>query len=89
MGRVALRVQPGAAKQRVVGRIGEAWKVAVAAPPVDGKANDACIRLLAEICGSARSQITLLHGASSRSKLFEIKGMDDDAIDRRLSDATN
>ena len=87
MGRVAVRVQPGAAKQRVVGRVGDAWKVAVAEPPVDGKANAACIRLLAQVCGASRSQVTLLHGAGGRGKLFEIQGVDDDAIDERMAAA--
>ncbi len=87
MGRVAVRAQPGAAKDRVVGKIGDDWKIAVKAPPVAGKANQALTELLALLCGVAASQVELAHGASGRRKLFEIKGLETAEIDRRLAAA--
>jgi uncharacterized protein (TIGR00251 family) len=84
MGKVAVRVQPGASKSRVVGRLGDEWKIAISAPPVDGKANEALLALLGKLCGVPRSQVELLHGAGGRRKLFEIRGLDSDAIDRLL-----
>jgi uncharacterized protein len=85
MGRIALRVQPGAARRRVVGKVGEDWKIAVTAPPVDGKANQACVDLLAEICGAPKSAVTLVAGASSRRKVFEVEGREPAEIEQRLA----
>lgn len=87
MARVTLRVQPGASRDRVVGQHGDGWKIAVQAPPVDGKANAACIALLAELCGVAKSQVVLVHGAASRTKTFEIAEVAADEIERRLAQA--
>ena len=88
MGRIALRVQPGAKRNRVVGKVGEDWKIAVTAPPVDGKANQACVVLLAKICGVAKSAVTLTAGASSRRKTFEVAGLDESEIGQRLESHT-
>lgn len=70
-----------------MGRAGEEWKIAVAAPPVDGKANKALTALLGKLCGAPRSSVTLLHGAGGRRKLFEIDGVESAAIDDHLSAA--
>ena len=51
MARISVRVHPRAKRSAVTGRLGDAYKVALAAPPVDGKANDECIRFLAEVAG--------------------------------------
>lgn len=88
MARVTLRVQPGASRDRVVGRHGDGWKIAVQAPPVDGKANAACAVLLAELCDAAKSDVTLVRGATSRTKTFEISGRSAEQIERRLEQAT-
>ena len=72
MGRITVRVQPGAAKRRVAGKVGEEWKIAVTAPPVDGRANQACVEFLAELCGVAKSAVALVAGASSRRKVFDV-----------------
>lgn len=85
MGRVAVRAQPGASKNRVVGRLGDEWKIAVNAPPVDGKANQALTVLLSAICNVPRAEIELLHGAGGRRKLFEIHGLESEAIDSLLA----
>jgi uncharacterized protein (TIGR00251 family) len=60
----------------VVGRHGTALKVRVAAPPVDGKANDALRALLARTLGVKDGAVTLVSGASSRSKRVRVDGMD-------------
>jgi uncharacterized protein (TIGR00251 family) len=85
MGRITLRVQPGAARRRVVGKVGDEWKIAVTAPPVDGKANDACIAMLAEICGVAKSAVSLVSGASSRRKIFDVVDYESAQIENRLA----
>jgi uncharacterized protein (TIGR00251 family) len=77
-------VQPGAKRRRVVGKVGADWKIAVTAPPVDGKANQACVELLAEICGVAKSAVELVSGASSRRKVFEVEGLTAETIDEAI-----
>ena len=51
MARVTVKVHPRARKSGIAGRFGEAWKLDLAAPPVDGKANDECVRYMAELAG--------------------------------------
>jgi uncharacterized protein (TIGR00251 family) len=87
VGRTTLRVQPGTARRRVAGKVGEEWKLAVAAPPVDGKANEACIEFLAELCGASKSAIKLVAGAASRRKIFEIDGRETADIEDRIQNA--
>lgn len=69
---LSLRIQPGARREGVVGRYGEAIKVAIAAPAVDGKANEALIRLLSSLLGVPRSQVEVVAGETSRSKLVRV-----------------
>ena len=79
--RLALHIQPNARKTEVAGWHGEVIKLRVHAPPVDGAANDAVILYLAESFGIPRRQIDLIQGASSRSKLFELQGVDQARLD--------
>ena len=69
-----IHVQPGAGRSAVVGRHGDALKVRVAAPPVEGRANEATRSLLAESLGVPESDVELTSGQSSRSKRFRLKG---------------
>ncbi len=73
---VHVHVQPAAGRTAVVGRHGTALKMRVAAPPVGGKANAACIELLAETFGVNADKIELVSGPSSRSKQFKLRGVD-------------
>jgi hypothetical protein len=65
--------------------LGDAWKLDLAAPPVDGKANEECVRYLAEWAGVPRSRVRIVTGATSRRKLIEIEGMAQADADARLS----
>jgi hypothetical protein len=85
--RVRLRVAPGAARAGVVGRHGDAWKVRVTAPAEGGRANDAVVRLLAEMFELPRTAVTLVSGHSARDKIVELAGIEPEAIERRLSSA--
>jgi uncharacterized protein (TIGR00251 family) len=67
-----LHVQPGARRTRVVGPHGEALKVQLAAPPVDGRANEALLAHLAERLGLPRREVELRAGASSRRKVVAV-----------------
>ncbi|HUA58355.1 MAG TPA: DUF167 domain-containing protein [Verrucomicrobiae bacterium] len=87
MARFTLKVHPRARRSAFAGRLGDAWKLALAAPPVDGKANDECVRYIAEWAGVARSAVRIVSGATSRMKVVEIAGMDQAELDRRLMSA--
>ncbi|MCB1906131.1 MAG: DUF167 domain-containing protein [Rhodocyclaceae bacterium] len=65
---LSLRVQPNARRTEFCGRYGEAMKLRLAAPPVDGKANAALLAFLAEFCELPRSGVTLVGGATARAK---------------------
>ena len=69
---LTLHVQPGASRTEVTRTHGDALKVRLAAPPVDGKANAELLRFLAEVFGVPRRNVTLLRGESSRAKVVRI-----------------
>ena len=81
---IRLHVQPGAGRTAVVGRHGDALKVKVAAPPEQGRANDACASLLADIFGVKANDVTLSSGGTSRSKRFSVSGLEHDDFVHRL-----
>ena len=78
-----IRVVPRASKTAVQGVLGDALKIRLQAPPVDGKANAALVKFLADTLGIARSRITLLSGETGRVKRVLVRSMDEDGI-RRL-----
>jgi uncharacterized protein (TIGR00251 family) len=84
MARLTVKVHPRARRSRIAGRIGEAWKLDLAAPPVDGKANEECVRLLAELAGVPRSSVRILTGATSRTKVVDIEGIGQAELEERL-----
>ena len=83
--RIRVRVKPRASKSRIVGVREAALEVAVAAPPVDGEANEQLIRVLAEALGCAKSAIEIVSGAGSRSKLVAIAGLTEAELLAKLS----
>jgi hypothetical protein len=85
MARLTVKVHPRARRSALAGRIGDAWKLALAAPPVDGKANDECVRFLAELAGVPRSRVRIVMGLTSRLKVVEIEGVTQEDLERRLS----
>jgi uncharacterized protein (TIGR00251 family) len=70
---LTLHVQPGAKRTEVSGAHGDALKVKLAAPPVDGKANAELLRFLAEAFGVPLRNVTLLRGETSRAKVVRIE----------------
>jgi uncharacterized protein (TIGR00251 family) len=73
---LSVHAQPGAGRSQVVGRHGHALKVKVAAPPEQGRANEALVALLSDRFGVPAKSVTLTSGASSRTKQFRIEGVD-------------
>jgi len=82
--RFHVRVQPRASRSEIVGLHGEALKVRLAAPPVDGAANAALVELLADALGVPRRAVRIVAGATSRGKVVEVDGTDVENI-RRLA----
>lgn len=82
--RLAVRVQPRAARTRVVGRQGGVLKVQVSAPPVGGAANAAVVETLAAWLGVPRRTVVLLQGMSARDKVVEIDSADPAALAARI-----
>jgi len=73
---LTLHIQPGAKKTEITGLHGEALKIRLAAPPVDGKANAALIAFLAKACGVSKSSVELVSGDTSRAKRVRVSGAD-------------
>ena len=69
---LTLHIQPGAKKTEFAGQHGDALKIRLAAPPVDGKANEALVKFIAETLGIARSEVSIKSGHTSRRKVVEI-----------------
>ncbi len=71
----AVRVHPRAKKNAITGEVGEALKVALTAPPVDGKANEACVEFFAKFLKVPRSSVTIAAGQTSRNKVIRVAGV--------------
>lgn len=81
---LTLHIQPGARKTEVAGLHGEALKIRLAAPPVDGKANEALVRFIAAALGLPRSAVQLKSGQTSRHKVLEVIGASPSALESLL-----
>ena len=79
---LTLHIQPGAKKSEFAGLHGDALKVRLAAPPVDGKANEALLRFMAEELGIPKSAVNLKSGQTSRRKVLEVAGTTAEAVNR-------
>jgi uncharacterized protein (TIGR00251 family) len=80
----AVKVHPRARKNAITGEVGDALKVALTAPPVDGKANAACIEFFAKLLNVPRSSVTIASGQSSRDKVIRVSGITAQQIRDRL-----
>ena len=85
----ALRVQPRASRNAIAGIVssgtqGDAVKLAITAPPVDGKANQAVIEFLAEFFRVPKSSITIVSGETGRNKLIAVRGISAEQVRKAL-----
>ncbi len=81
----AVRVHPRAKKNAITGEVGDALKISLTAPPIGGRANEACIEFLAELLNVPRSSVTIASGASSRNKIVRVAGATAQYVRERLT----
>ena len=79
-----VRVHPRAKKNAITGEVGDALKVALTAPPVDGKANEACIEFFAKLLKVPRASVTIAAGQTSRNKVVRVAGLTAAELQTRL-----
>jgi uncharacterized protein len=80
----AVKVHPRAKKNAITGEIGDALKISLTAPPIEGRANEACIAFLADLLNVPRSSITITSGQSGRNKMIHVAGVSTEWIRTRL-----
>jgi uncharacterized protein len=80
----AIRVQPRAARSAICGTVGDALKVSVSAPPLDGRANVAVVEFFSEVLSVPRSTVQVVAGERSRNKIVRIVGCSGAEVQRRL-----
>ena len=79
-----IRVHPRAKKNAITGIVGDALKVALTAPPVDGKANEACVEFLAKLLRVPRASVSIAAGATGRNKVIRVVGLMAEEVRERL-----
>jgi uncharacterized protein (TIGR00251 family) len=82
--RLILRIQPRASRNEIAGRHGDAIRIRLTAPPVEGAANDALVRFLSRRLGLPRGALTLTRGHTSRDKTVEVEGLTPEEVARLL-----
>jgi uncharacterized protein len=81
----AVKVHPRAKKNAITGEAGEALKLSLTAPPIDGKANEACIEFFAKLLKVPRCSITIAVGQNSRNKVMRVAGLSAEEVRKRLT----
>lgn len=81
----AVKVHPRARKNAITGELGDTLKVSLTAPPIEGKANEACIEFFANLLKVPRSSVTIAAGQSSRNKVIRVAGLSAQEIQDRLT----
>jgi hypothetical protein len=85
---LSIRIQPRASKNEILRMEGGMLKVRLTAPPVDGAANEALVRFLADTLSIAKSQVEIVSGHTSRQKIIRIDGLNSEDVDRLLNKPT-
>lgn len=82
----AVKVHPRARKNAITGVVGETLKLALTAPPIDGKANQAVIEFFADLFAIPRSSVTIASGETSRNKIVRIAGVSKPVAEQKLAE---
>jgi hypothetical protein len=80
----AVKLHPRAKKNAITGEVGDALKLSLTAPPLEGRANEACIEFFANLLKVPRSSITIASGQSSRNKVIRVSGLSAAEVQKRL-----
>ncbi len=80
----AVKVHPRAKKNAITGELGNALKVSLTTPPVEGRANEACIEFFAKLLKVPRSSVTIASGQTSRNKVIRVTGVTGQYVRDRL-----
>jgi uncharacterized protein len=80
----AVKIHPRARKNAITGEFGNALKLSLTSPPVDGRANRACIEFFAKLLMVPRSSVTIASGQTSREKLIRVSGLSAEEVRRRI-----
>lgn len=81
---ITVKATPRASREAVLGAEAEWLRISLKAPPVDGKANEAARRFLADALGVSKSAVTLISGQTARLKRFAVSGVPPDEAMKRL-----
>jgi uncharacterized protein (TIGR00251 family) len=79
-----VKIHPRARKDAITGEVGNALKLSLTAPPIEGRANHACIEFLANLLNLPRSSVTIASGQTGRSKVIRVTGLSADEVQKRL-----
>jgi uncharacterized protein (TIGR00251 family) len=80
-----VKVQPRAKKNAITGELGDALKLALTSPPIEGRANEACVEFFASLLDVPRSSVTIASGETSRKKVVRVAGLSAADVRRRLA----
>jgi hypothetical protein len=80
----AVKVHPRAKKNAITGELGDALKVSLTTPPIEGRANEACIEFFAKLLKVPRSSITIASGQTSRNKVIRVAGISATELRNRI-----
>ena len=80
----AVKVHPRARKNAITGELGDALKLSLTAPAVEGRANEACLEFFANLLKVSRSSVTIASGENSRRKIIRVKGLSAEEVRERL-----
>jgi uncharacterized protein (TIGR00251 family) len=81
----AVRVHPRAKKDAITGKLGDALKVSLTTPPIEGRANEACIEFFAKLLNVPHSSVTIASGQTSRNKVIRVAGLSAEELRKRIS----
>ena len=82
---MTVRVYPGAPRNQIAVSTEGTWRIRVAAPPLEGKANKELVDFLSKILGVSKSAVTISRGLTSRNKVITVEGLSQAEVTRRLS----
>lgn len=80
----AVKVHPRAKKNAITGELGDALKISLTTPPIDGRANEACIEFFAKLLKVPRSSVTIASGQTSRNKVVRVAGVSAEQVRLRI-----